>query len=218
MAADDYYTHLASQQIQRLEANKAQTLADLQRAKADADYETPECRAGISGHRSQEANLVALHDQYVRSQTPVEPPELTPEEKAGKTLEPPWITETFGRCRRLPNTASMKNLFRAGMAEVARRRAKGEGPCTGKRPTRPWPSRSRACRIWREKRSKFQSKRSPREDGLSGLKSDQVIRFLDRRRLIERVQDRPLPGRGPRGEDDPQLQRGGQPRPLDRWR
>ena len=126
MAADDYYTHLARQQIQRLEANKAQCLADLQRAKADADYETAGSAVQeLADIEAKRQNIVALHDQYVRSQTPVEPPELTPEEKAAK----PWSAMDYGDVWEMSATSKYgvdENLFRAGMAEVARRRAKGE--------------------------------------------------------------------------------------------
>ena len=82
MAADDYYTHLARQQLQRLDANKAQTLADLAAAKANSDYETAGSAVQeLADIESKRTNLLNLHDQYVRSQHVPEPPELTPEEK-----------------------------------------------------------------------------------------------------------------------------------------
>jgi hypothetical protein len=78
MAADDYYTHLARQQLQRLDANKAQTLADLAAAKANSDYETAGSAVQeLADIESKRTNLLNLHSQYVRSQTPVEAPELT---------------------------------------------------------------------------------------------------------------------------------------------
>lgn len=87
MAADDYYTHLARQQLQRLDANKAQTLADLAAAKANSDYETAGTAVSeLADIEAKRQNLVALHEQYVRSQTPVQAPELTPEERFAK----PW--------------------------------------------------------------------------------------------------------------------------------
>ena len=126
MAADDYYTHLARQQIQRLEANKAQCLADLQRAKADADYETAGSAVQeLADIEAKKQNIVALHDQYVRSQQVPEPPELTPEEKAAR----PISAMDYGDVWEMSATSKYgvdENLFRAGMAEVARRRARGE--------------------------------------------------------------------------------------------
>lgn len=87
MAADDYYTHLARQQLQRLDANKAQTLADLAAARANSDYETAGTAVQeLADLESKRQNLVALHDQYVRSQYVPEAPEPTPEEKFAR----PW--------------------------------------------------------------------------------------------------------------------------------
>lgn len=92
MAADDYYTHLARQQLQRLDANKAQTLADLAAAKANSDYETAGTAVSeLADIEAKRQNLVALHDQYVRSQQTYEPPELTAEEKFAK----PWDRMTL---------------------------------------------------------------------------------------------------------------------------
>ena len=129
MAAYDYYTHLARQQLQRLNANRAQTLADLERAKAEADYDS----AGMAVEQladieAKKQNIVALHDQYVRSQTPVEPPELTPEEKHAK----PWDRMNWVDGLEIARTskygadidANDPNV-QAGFAEVARRRARG---------------------------------------------------------------------------------------------
>ena len=88
MASDDFYTFTARQRLQQLDANKAQCLADLAAAKANADYDTAgQAVSEIANIEAQKSNLIALHEQYVRSQqTPVAPPELTPEERFAK----PW--------------------------------------------------------------------------------------------------------------------------------
>jgi hypothetical protein len=126
MASADYYTHLARTQIQRLDASRAQALADLAAAKANSDYDS----AGLAVQEladieAKKANVVALHEQYVRSQTPVEAPELSQEEKHAKPIERMDYADVY----EMANTSKYgvdENLFRAGMAEVQRRRAKGE--------------------------------------------------------------------------------------------
>jgi hypothetical protein len=126
MAADDYYTHLARQQLQRLDASKAQTLADLATAKANSDYDS----AGLAVQEladieAKRSNLVALHDQYVRSQTSAEPPELTQEEKHAR----PWDRMNYGDVWEMSQNSKYgcdPEAFKAGMLEVQRRRAKGE--------------------------------------------------------------------------------------------
>ena len=92
MAADDYYTHLARQQIQRLDASRAQALADLEAAKASNDYESAgEAVQVLADLEAKKANVLALHGRYVDSQTPSAPVELTAEEKAAK----PWDKMTW---------------------------------------------------------------------------------------------------------------------------
>jgi len=127
MAADDYYSHLARQQIQRLDASAAQARADLEMAKANADYES----AGVAVQtladiEQQKQNVLNLHDQYVRSQQgPPPPPEPTQEEKAAR----PWDKMDYGDVWEMSQNSKYgvdENAFRAGMAEVARRRARGE--------------------------------------------------------------------------------------------
>src|SRR5215471_3274036 len=86
--ADDYYTHLARQQIQRLDASRAQALADLEMAKANSDYES----AGASVQQiadldAQKQNVINLHNQYVASQQQPAPPELTAEERHARPIE-----------------------------------------------------------------------------------------------------------------------------------
>ena len=130
MASDDYYTHLARQQIQRLDAGKAQALADLAAAKANADYETAGSAVQeLADIEAKKQNIVALHDQYVRSQQVPEPPELTPEEKAAK----PWDKMDWADGLELARTskygadidANDPNV-QAGFREVMARRARGE--------------------------------------------------------------------------------------------
>ena len=126
MASDDFYTFSARQRLQQINANRAQSLADLEVAKSNSDYESAAASVQeIANLEAQRQALVNLHSQYVASQTPPAPVELTPEEKAAK----PIAAMDYGDVWEMSATSKYGdsiNLFRAGMAEVARRRAKGE--------------------------------------------------------------------------------------------
>ena len=126
MASDDFYTFTARQRLQQINANRAQCLADLEQAKASADYDSAASAVQqIANLEAEKQNLVNLHDQYVRSQTPVAPPELTQEEKHTK----PWDRMDYGDVWEMTQNSKYgvdENAFRAGMAEVARRRTRGE--------------------------------------------------------------------------------------------
>jgi len=130
MAADDYYTHLARQQIQRLNAERAQALANLEAAKATADYDSAGTAVqDLADIEAKKANIVALHQQYVRSQEPVPPPELTPEERFAK----PWDRMDWQDGLDLARTSKYgKDLSHddpavvAGYREVMARRQRGE--------------------------------------------------------------------------------------------
>lgn len=83
----------------------------------------------IANLESEKANLVALHQQYVASQTPPAPVELTPEEKHAK----PWDRMTWQDGLDLARTskygadidANDPNV-QAGFREVMARRQRGE--------------------------------------------------------------------------------------------
>lgn len=126
MASPDFYVFAAQQRVSEIEAQRAQALADLAQYKATADYQSA---AGavqqIANLDAEWQNIANLHSQYVASQTPVEPPELTPEEKAAK----PISAMDYGDVWEMSATSKYgvdEDAFRAGMAEVARRRARRE--------------------------------------------------------------------------------------------
>ena len=130
MASDDFYTFPAKQRLQQINAGRAQALADLEVAKAHSDYESAgQAVQQIADLDAQRANLVALHRQYVDSQTPLAPPELTQEEKHAK----PWDRMSWEDGLDLARTskygrdldASDPNV-QAGFREVMARRARGE--------------------------------------------------------------------------------------------
>jgi hypothetical protein len=130
MASDSYYTHLARQQLERLEANRAQCLADLQAAKANSDYDSAGAAVQeLADIEAKKQNVLNLHQQYVASQTPPEPVELTPEERHAK----PWDRMDWHDALEIARTSKYASdldandpLVQAGFKEVLARRARGE--------------------------------------------------------------------------------------------
>ena len=130
MASDDFYTFSARQRLQQISAGRAQALADLEVAKASADYDSAgQAVQTIANLDAEAKNVAALHQQYVASQTPPAPVELTPEERAAK----PWDRMDWDDALDLARTSQFgKDLdhndpnVQAGYREVARRRARGE--------------------------------------------------------------------------------------------
>jgi hypothetical protein len=126
MAAEDIYTFAARERLQRLEADRARALAELQEAKASNDtYAMGDAVEAIAALDVRKECILGLHDRYVRSQTPVQPPELTQEEKHAK----PWDRMDYGDVWEISNTSKHgcdPEWFKAGISEVARRRARGE--------------------------------------------------------------------------------------------
>lgn len=120
--ADDYYTLLARQQLERLEATKAQTLADLAAARANQDYDSAgNAVQDLANIEAQKQNLIGLHDQYVRSQQVPEPRELSAEEKAAKPVDRMDYGDVWEMAKNSKYGVD-EDAFRAGMAEVARSR------------------------------------------------------------------------------------------------
>jgi hypothetical protein len=124
--SDDYYTRVAKEQWAQLSAEKAQVLAHLEVAKANADdYSARASVQALADVEAKRANLVSLHQQYKASQEPVQPPELTQEEKHAK----PWDRMTYADTWEIANTSKHgvdPEAFKAGIAHVAARKARGE--------------------------------------------------------------------------------------------
>lgn len=126
MAADDFKTYAARHRLQQLEANRAQCVADLAAAEASADAETAATAVQeLANIEAQKQNIVALHQQYVRSQQVPEAPELSQEERHAKPIERMDYADVWEMSQGSRYGVD-EHAFRAGMAEVARRRAKGE--------------------------------------------------------------------------------------------
>jgi hypothetical protein len=108
MASDDFYTFSARQRLQQINAGRAQALADLEVAKAGSDYDSAgQAVQQIANLDAEARNVVALHEQYVASQTPPAPVELTAEERAAK----PWDRMDWDDALALARTSQFgKNL------------------------------------------------------------------------------------------------------------
>jgi hypothetical protein len=127
---DDFYTHSARQRLAQIEATKAQALADLANAKATADYETAALSVQtIADLEAQKVNVINLHEQYMQSQTPPTPPELSTEERNAK----PWNRMTPDDALALARTSKYAKKLdwddanvQAGYREAMARRARGE--------------------------------------------------------------------------------------------
>jgi hypothetical protein len=128
--ANDFYTYSAQQRLAQLDAAKAQSLANLAQCKATSDYESAAAEVqAIANCEAEKANLIALHHQYVASQTPQRPPERSAEEKAATPLH----RMSWDDALDLAKTSKYgKNLswndphVRAGYAEAMARRGRGE--------------------------------------------------------------------------------------------
>ena len=130
MASDDFYTYSARQRLQQINAGRAQALADMEVAKAQADYDSAGAAVQqIADLEAQRQSLVNLHDQYIRSQQPPEQPEVTAEERFARPLERMTWEDGLDVSR---NSQDGKDLdandpnVQAGFREVMRRRARGE--------------------------------------------------------------------------------------------
>ena len=128
--ADDWYTETASRRFQQIEAERAQSLADLQQARVAGDnYLAQEAVQRIADLDSAAKNLADLHSRYVQSQTPVSPPEISAEERAAK----PWDKMNYDDALALArNSKYGKDLTHddpnvaAGYRAVQARRQRGE--------------------------------------------------------------------------------------------
>ncbi len=109
-----------------LDAEKAARLADLEAHRLKGDLEAAaEAVQAIADNDVARQNLTALCNQYVTSQNPPQPPELTQEERNAK----PWTKMDYGDVWEMAKSKfgpPDEKMFRAGIAETQRRRLRGE--------------------------------------------------------------------------------------------
>ncbi len=130
MASDDFYTSAAQQRFAELEASRAQSLANLQSAKATGDqYSASAAVQELANIDAEARNLAALHGQYQASLNPPPPPEASAEERHARPWDKMDLQDVVNLAKGSKYGASLSAddpNFRAGLAEVQRRRARGE--------------------------------------------------------------------------------------------
>jgi hypothetical protein len=125
MANDDFYIQAAQQRLNVIEAEKAACLADLQSHRLNGDADSAgDAVQRLANLESEKSNVVALVNQYAASQAP--PPPLSQEERMAK----PWDKMDYSDAYELAKSGSRFGIdddaFRRGIAEVQKRRARGE--------------------------------------------------------------------------------------------
>jgi hypothetical protein len=126
----DFYTDSAQRRFAQIEADRAQALADLQQAKtSDDSFLAAESVQRIADLDAAARNLVDLHLRYSQSQNPPPAPEISKEQRAAKN----WSEMSYDDALQLARTSKYASDLthddphvRAGYAEVARRKARGE--------------------------------------------------------------------------------------------
>jgi hypothetical protein len=123
---DDFYLSVTRERLLVLDAARVRTLADLQEARVNGDTVTAgDAVQTLANLDNDRRNLVDLSNQYVASQQPAQAPELSAEERAAK----PWHRMDYRDTWEIAKNSKHgidENAFRAGIAEVQRRKARGE--------------------------------------------------------------------------------------------
>jgi hypothetical protein len=124
--ADDFYLESGKARLQEIAVERADALASLERAKLQSDYDTAgQCVQQLANLDAESANMMNLYNRYWHSQNPPQPPEPTKEERMAK----PWDRMNYADVWEMSKSKygpPDEAMFRAGMAEAARRRARGE--------------------------------------------------------------------------------------------
>jgi hypothetical protein len=122
----DFYEEAAKQRLETLEAAKMRALAELAEQKACNDtYSAAETVQTIATLEDQRQSLLRLHQQHVAAQNPPAPlPENDQEwlHKAPEKMSYNDVARIMSKSKYGFDDAA----FRAGIQEVARRRARGE--------------------------------------------------------------------------------------------
>jgi hypothetical protein len=122
----DFYEQSARQRLERIEAERAAATADLAAHRANSDtYSAGQSIQQLANLAAEQDNIHRLYNNYVASQTPRQPPQLTDQEKLAK----PTHRMNYNDVWEMSATGKYgvdERAFRAGMAEVQRRKARGE--------------------------------------------------------------------------------------------
>ena len=127
MAQDDFYVEAAQRRLNEIEAGRAHATAAPASAKAENDtYSASEAVQLLADLNAQERNLRQLHQQHVASQNPPAPPPPTDSEFMAKSPEKMDYSDVWRVASKSKYGQPDEASFRAGIAEVARRRGRGE--------------------------------------------------------------------------------------------
>jgi hypothetical protein len=124
--ANDWYVEKGEERLAQISAARAQCVADLEAAKARYDDDgAVSAIQSIADLDAQRTSLLSLYQQYWNSMNPPAPPEPSPEERAAKPLSRMDYGDVYEMLKHSKYGVD-DNAFRAGIAEVQRRRARGE--------------------------------------------------------------------------------------------
>jgi hypothetical protein len=124
MSQDDFYVRSGARQMQVLQAARAAQLADLESHRLNNDAESAaESVQVLANLDAQMRDLNALYQQYQAASAP--PPQPTDEERAAKPLHRMDYSDVYSMLKNSKYGVD-HDAFRAGVAEVQRRRARGE--------------------------------------------------------------------------------------------
>jgi hypothetical protein len=126
----DFYSDSAKRRLEQIEAERAVALADLAAYRANSDYDSAgSAIQQVANLDAERANLAQLYNNYVASQQPPAPPQLTPEERAARPITKMDWSDTVELARTSRYGKDLKpndpNLI-AGWNEARRRSARGE--------------------------------------------------------------------------------------------
>jgi hypothetical protein len=128
--SDDPNIRAAQYRAREIEAQITQAQARLAENNLYGnEQDSAACIQEIANLSGEKANLVALYNNYVQSQTPPSPPELSAEERAAK----PWNRMDYSDVLEMAKGSKYgKDLswkdqnMQAGYREAMRRKARGE--------------------------------------------------------------------------------------------
>jgi hypothetical protein len=123
----NFEDEVAQHSLNQLAAHYAQVNADYARAKAEGDTETAaSCAEAIAELEDKAARLDRLHQRHIASQNPPAPQPLTDGEFMARAPERMDYNDVWRMASKSKYGAPDEASFRAGIAEVQRRRARGE--------------------------------------------------------------------------------------------
>jgi hypothetical protein len=122
----DFYLRAASQRANIIQAETAAAQADLAAHRANGDLESAaEAVQRLANLQAEAANLSTLYSNYRRSTQPPAPAEVSQEERHAR----PWDRMDYSDTWAISKNSKFgvdEDAFRAGIAEVQRRKARGE--------------------------------------------------------------------------------------------